>query len=104
MQGKLWLRESDHAIARGEGIDPTRVLKLDDLCRSDLAIFTATGVTDGEFLEGVRYVRGSAYTRSLIVSSLTNTVRTIESKHDLNIVRHYLTNGPAAGAVKEVPA
>jgi fructose-1,6-bisphosphatase II len=104
MQGKLWLRDGDEAIAKSEGLDPSRVLKLDDLCRSDLAMLAATGVTDGDFLEGVRYVRGSAFTRSLIVSSLTNTVRTIESKHDLNIVRHYLTkNGPSAGAVQEVP-
>jgi fructose-1,6-bisphosphatase II len=105
MQGKLWLRDGDEAIARSEGLDPGRILRLDDLCRSELAMFAATGVTDGEFLEGVRYVRGSAYTQSLIVSSLTNTVRTIETKHDLNIVRHYLSkNGPSAGAVKEVSA
>jgi fructose-1,6-bisphosphatase II len=105
MQGKLWLRESDEPLVKKEGIDPDKVLRLDDLCRSELAILTATGVTDGEFLEGVRYVRGSAYTQSLIVSSLTNTVRTIESKHDLNIVRHYLTNGNGpTGKEKEVHA
>ena len=63
MQGRLWLREGEEEIAKTEGIDPNAVLTLDDLCRSDLAIFAATGVTDGEFLQGVSYLRGSAYTQ-----------------------------------------
>jgi len=71
------------AQARKEGIDPNRVLTLDDLCRSDLAMLAATGVTDGELLKGVSYVRGSAYTQSIIISSLTNTTRMVDGKHDL---------------------
>jgi fructose-1,6-bisphosphatase II len=86
MQGRLWLRPEDEEVARKEGVDPDRVLSLNDLCASDLAILTATGVTDGELLEGVRYVHGSAFTQSLIISSLTNTSRTIETKHDLRVV------------------
>jgi fructose-1,6-bisphosphatase II len=90
MQARLWLREGhgEEEICRQEGIDPNKVLTLDDLCASDLAILAATGVTDGELLEGVTYVRGSAYTQSLIISSLTNTVRTVISKHDLNALSH----------------
>jgi fructose-1,6-bisphosphatase II len=86
MQGRLWLRPEDEEVARKEGIDPDRVLGLNDLCASNLAILTATGVTDGELLEGVRYVHGSAFTQSLIISSLTNTSRTISTKHDLRVV------------------
>jgi fructose-1,6-bisphosphatase II len=83
MQGRLWLRESEAEVAAEEGIDPDKVLTLDDLCRSELAMLAATGVTDGELLRGVSYVRGSAYTQSIIISSLTNTLRTVEGKHDL---------------------
>jgi len=83
MQGRLWLRPGEEEIATTEGIDPSRVLTLDDLCRSDLAMLVATGVTDGELLQGVSYVRGSAYTQSIIISSLTNTMRMIDGKHDL---------------------
>ncbi|MGP6157572.1 MAG: class II fructose-bisphosphatase [Vulcanimicrobiaceae bacterium] len=82
MQGRLWLRESEEEIARQEGIDPSKILTLDDLCRSDLAMLAATGVTDGELLQGVTYVRGSAYTQSIIISSLTNTMRMVDGKHD----------------------
>jgi fructose-1,6-bisphosphatase II len=104
MQARLWLREGhgEEEICRQEGIDPNRVLTLDDLCASDLAMLAATGVTDGEMLEGVTYVRGSAYTQSLIISSLTNTVRTVESKHDLNALSHLPTlNGHLKKAKKD---
>jgi len=81
MQGRLWLRDGEEAIAKEEGIDPKKLLTLDDLCRSDLAMLCATGVTDGELLQGVSYVRGSAYTQSIIISSLTDTVRMVDGKH-----------------------
>jgi fructose-1,6-bisphosphatase II len=94
MQGRLWLREGEEEIARAEGIDPSKVLTLDDLCRSELAMLAATGVTDGELLEGVSYVRGSAYTQSIIISSLTNTIRMVEGKHDLQgFTNHSSVNG-----------
>lgn len=83
MQGRLWLRPGEEEIAQREGIDPNAVLTLDDLCKSDLAMLAATGVTDGEFLQGVSYVRGSAYTQSIIISSLTHTLRMVDGKHDL---------------------
>ncbi len=54
MQGRLWARdERDEEIAAGEGLTIGKTLTLDDLCASGDAIFAATGVTAGEFLEGV---------------------------------------------------
>ncbi len=84
MQGRLWLRDGEDALAKKEGIDPRKVLSLDDLCRSDLAMLCATGVTDGELLQGVSYVRGSAYTQSIIISSLTDTMRLVDGRHNLD--------------------
>lgn len=84
MQGRLWARdERDEEIARSEGLMIGKTLHLDDLCASEDAIFAATGVTDGEFLEGVRYRRGSAYTQSIIISTYTHSVRTIDARHEL---------------------
>jgi fructose-1,6-bisphosphatase II len=94
MQCRLWLREGEEEVARKEGIDPNKVLTLDDLCKSDLAMLAATGVTDGEFLQGVSYVRGSAYTQSIIISSLTHTTRLVDGKHDLQgFLNHSSVNG-----------
>jgi fructose-1,6-bisphosphatase II len=83
MQARLWLREGELELAKSEGLDPDAVLTLDDLCKSDLAMLVATGVTDGELLEGVSYVRGSAYTQSIIISSLTDTIRKVDGIHNM---------------------
>ena len=84
MQGRLWPRNADdEAIAADEGHDIAKTLTLDDLCASENALFAATGVTDGEFLDGVRYRRGSAYTQSIVISTYTRSVRTIDARHDL---------------------
>ncbi|HEX3463058.1 MAG TPA: class II fructose-bisphosphatase [Candidatus Elarobacter sp.] len=84
MQGRLWPRdEADEAIAHAEGHDVRKTLTLDDLCASEDALFAASGVTDGEFLDGVRYRRGSAFTQSIVISTYTRSVRTIDAKHVL---------------------
>jgi len=103
MQGRLWLRPGEEEIAEREGIDPNAVLTLDDLCKSDLAMLAATGVTDGEFLQGVSYVRGSAYTQSIIISSLTHTLRMVDGKHDLQaFLNQSAVNGiPTSNLLKE---
>ncbi len=51
MQARLWLRDGEDAVAQREGLDPNAMLGLDELCRSDLAMLAATGVTDGELLK-----------------------------------------------------
>ena len=82
MFGRLWLRDArDRELAAADGLDPARILALDDLCSADDGVFAATGVTDGNFLDGVRYASGSAYTQSLIVSTISHSVRTIETRH-----------------------
>ncbi len=86
MQGRLWLRDAaDAAIVAEEGIDPARTLRLDDLCAADDALLAATGVTDGELLSGVRFADGAAYTQSIIISTLTRTLRTMDCKHMLTL-------------------
>jgi fructose-1,6-bisphosphatase II len=76
MQGRMWVRdERDAATARAEALDLSRIYGLNDLCRSDRALFAATGVTDGDLLHGVRYNLDLVETESLLISSFTGTCR-----------------------------
>ena len=57
---------------------------MDDLVSSEDVFFAATGITDGEFLKGVRYFGDSASTDSLVVRGLTGTVRQISATHRID--------------------
>ena len=71
--------------ARSMGIDPVdRLLTLDDLVRGNDALFVATGITDGEILKGVRYGADAVTTHSVVMRSLTGTVRFVEAEHRLD--------------------
>jgi fructose-1,6-bisphosphatase II len=78
--------ERQRAVDAGYDVD--RVLTQDDLVRGDNCFFCATGVTDGDVLEGVRYegTRG-ATTESLVMRSRSGTVRRIQSRHDRTKLR-----------------
>jgi fructose-1,6-bisphosphatase II len=82
--GRLWPREDEErnaAVAAGYELD--KVLTCDDLVAGDNAFFSATGVTDGDVLQGVRYQgdRG-ATTESLVMRSRSGTVRRVSARHD----------------------
>ena len=64
------------------------MLTHDDLVKGDNCFFSATGVTDGDVLDGVRYegTRG-ATTESLVMRSRSGTVRRIQSRHDRTKLR-----------------
>ena len=82
MQCRLWPRnDEERAYAAETGQDLTRVIGLRDLVASDNVFFAATGVTTGELLDGVRYVPGGAWTHTVVMRSLTGTVRFITARH-----------------------
>lgn len=82
MQGKLWARNEDEKRASiEEGMDFDKVLTLDDLVSSDDVFFSATGITDGDFLKGVRYESDRIITSSLVMRSKSGTVRYVEGIH-----------------------
>ncbi|HHV52243.1 MAG TPA: class II fructose-bisphosphatase [Synergistaceae bacterium] len=82
---KLWPRNDDEASrCRELGMDLDAVLGLDDLVDSNNVFFAATGVTDGELLRGVRYEGERIRTHSLIMRSLSGTIRYIEAIHRLS--------------------
>ena len=82
--GRLWPRDEDERRQTLEaGYDVRRQLTVDDLITSDDCFFSATGVTDGDVLQGVRYQGAQgASTESLVMRSRSGTVRTIAARHD----------------------
>src|SRR4051794_9567151 len=82
--GKLWPRDDEER--RGEidaGYDLDEALDANRLVVGEDVFFAATGVTDGDLLEGVRYLDdGHATTESLVMRSRSGTVRTVQARHD----------------------
>jgi len=72
-------KEQETAEAAGARFD--QVLSVDDLVRSDDVFFAATGITDGELLQGVKYHMNWAETESLVTRSRSGTVRRISARH-----------------------
>lgn len=65
--------------------DPDKIYTIEDLVKGDDVIFAATGVSNGDLLKGVRYMKGNkATTQSLVLRLPSKTVRFIDSVHDLN--------------------
>jgi fructose-1,6-bisphosphatase II len=82
IQGVLYARDDEEQrLAESMGYDFNRVLTTDDLVSSDNCYFSATAITDGDFLRGVRFHEFGATTQSLVVRSRSGTVRTIETFH-----------------------
>jgi fructose-1,6-bisphosphatase II len=90
MQCKLWPRnDAEREECAVAGMDLDEVLSIDDLVRSDNVFFAATGITDGELLEGVRFYGGGARTHSLVMRSKSGTVRFIEASHRWDKLMRY---------------
>jgi fructose-1,6-bisphosphatase II len=80
--GRLWPRDdAERAAAVAAGYDLDRVLGTDDLVAGDNCFFSATGITDGNLLQGVHYDRSGATTQSLVMRSRSGTVRLVEARH-----------------------
>ena len=81
--GKLWPRnEEERKAAIDAGYDLDKVLTSQDLVNGEDVFFAATGVTDGDLLDGVRRSKGYATTESLIMRSRSGTVRKVGARHD----------------------
>jgi fructose-1,6-bisphosphatase II len=96
--GRLWPRDDEErAAAVDAGYDLDRVLRSDDLVTGQDCFFSATGVTDGDVLDGVRYRGpGGATTESLVMRSRSGTVRRISAIHDRAKMRELMGAQPAA--------
>lgn len=67
------------------GADLDKIYHIDDLAKGDEMAFAATGVSSGELLQGVKYMKdNTATTQTLVLRLETRTVRTIDSVHYLS--------------------
>jgi fructose-1,6-bisphosphatase II len=89
--GRLWPRDDDERDAAiAAGYDLGRQLDQDALVSGNDCFFAATGVTDGDVLQGVRYpTPRAATTESLVMRSRTHTVRRIQARHNREKLRAY---------------
>jgi fructose-1,6-bisphosphatase II len=89
--GRLWPRDdSERRAAIDAGYDLDEVLDVDRLVAGNDVFFAATGVTDGDLLQGVRYLGdGHATTESLVMRSRSGTVRRIHARHNRDKLRVY---------------
>ena len=85
MQGRL-MYENDEQIERVRTMghnDPRRVFTCEDMAKGDV-MFAATGVTSGAMLRGVKRFGSGAVTHSVVMRSLSGTVRYIEARHNFS--------------------
>ena len=82
MQCRLVLdTEEKRERARRMGIsDPRRRYQMEDLVRGD-CLFAATGVTTGSLLSGVKFKKDVIETETVVMRSVTGTVRYIKAEH-----------------------
>jgi fructose-1,6-bisphosphatase II len=84
IQCRLWPRdESERVYARENGLDIDSILTTRHLVNSDNVFFAATGVTDGELLDGVDFFADGAETHSVVMRSKTGAVRYVRTRHNL---------------------
>ncbi len=78
----VYNNDNDREQALMVGIkDLDAIYSISDLVNGQDVMFSATGVTDGELLEGVRFFSGGAKTNSIIMRSKTHTQRLITAIH-----------------------
>ena len=98
MQGRLMYRN----IAKGEseennklskieaqrclemGVTVGDIIPLEEMAKSDDIVFSATGITKGDLLDGIICENGIATTETLLVRGKSRTVRRIQSIHYLD--------------------
>jgi fructose-1,6-bisphosphatase II len=94
--GRLWPRDdAERRAALEQGYDLDRQLTQDDLVKGEDCFFSATGVTDGDVLQGVRYHGATVTTESIVMRSRSGTVRRVHARHNRAKMRSIV--GPRYG-------
>ena len=90
IQGRLWPRNDEERSRRRTGRLRPRPRPHDRRPRpGDNCFFAATGITDGELLRGVRFDPQGPRTQSLVMRSLSGTVRLVDARHRLDKLQQY---------------
>jgi fructose-1,6-bisphosphatase II len=93
----LWPRnDAEREACVRAGLSLEEVYDIKKLVGEGDCFFAATGVTDGDLLQGVRYFGGGATTESLVMRSYSGTVRWIASRHNFERMRKLPYEPPPA--------
>jgi fructose-1,6-bisphosphatase II len=78
-----WRNDEERERAERMGIDPSedRVYTTTDLAPGESIVFSATGVTEGDLLNGVRFFGGGARTHSLVMAYQAKQIRFVDTVH-----------------------
>ena len=91
--GKIYTKliyDNDESFQRAKKmgvLEKNQIFETNDLAKGDV-MFSATGVTDGTLLKGVRIKNDEAHTHSVVMRSQTNTIRYISANHNLNVKKY----------------
>ena len=91
IQGRLKFRNEEEKLrAKKMGMkDINQKLMMNDLVKSEEAMFAATGVTDGTILKGVSFQSHGAKTHSIVMRAKTKTIRFVEATHHFEHLPDY---------------
>ncbi|MBJ3815214.1 class II fructose-bisphosphatase [Shimwellia pseudoproteus] len=76
--------EQELARCRAMGIEAEQILTLDQMAKSDNVVFSATGITKGDLLDGINRKGNMATTETLLIRGKSRTIRRIKSIHYLD--------------------
>lgn len=73
--------DSDRQEMEAMGLDDKTIFTTEDMAKGDYLTFTATGVIDGPMLPGVVFTPHSILTHSVVMRSVSKTVRYLTTHH-----------------------
>lgn len=82
MQARFWPKDADEERRlRRMGGDAKKIYTERELASGKNIIFAATGVTDGDLLEGVRFFGGGVRTHTMVLSTQSGKIRFLDTTH-----------------------
>ncbi|MFB6260492.1 MAG: fructose-bisphosphatase class II, partial [Thiohalorhabdaceae bacterium] len=73
-------KEGEEARIREFGLEPGQVLTMDNLIKGDDVLFVASGLTSGDFLDGVRDYGDVVSTDTMVITGANGTVQRIHTE------------------------
>lgn len=93
IQAQFWPRDtSDKHKLKQAKIKLNHIYTTKELASGKNILFSASGVTDGDLLRGVRFFAGGARTHSLVISNQSAKIRLIDTTHvfDKKQIKYHL--------------
>ncbi|CAI1533313.1 class II fructose-bisphosphatase [Serratia proteamaculans] len=77
------IADSERSRCAEMGVEVNRIYSLDEIVKSDEVLFSATGVTNGDILQGVRDDGAVVRTQTLLINGMERTCNIVDSLHHL---------------------